>query len=630
MKEKYFNDAIIGNKEILASFNKNGELLRLYYPNKDNKQYIDFFNTGIKVNDSNIIYLSNDINNIYNQEYIEDTNILNTNIKNTYFNLKINQLDCISIDNNILIKKYTLKNENTINLDINFLIHSKILSSNNNQVSGYSIKNGIIQYSHDYVLSIISNNYDIETYQINDTKENIETGEIEDKDYIGMSSDSSINYKIGILKPGESKTIEILVIPKENDSKELLPQKDIEKYRKIDINKEISNTKSYWKKYIKNHDNLNLERVSLKYSKKVEQIYRRSILLFPLLTNQKTGGIIASVEIDEERKKSGSYAYCWPRDAVFITKALDILKMEKETEKFYKNFCKNTQSDTGMWEQRFFTDGNLAPCWGYQIDETASVIYGIYNHYKVTHDKKFLKDTLRMTEKATKFLKKYVEDILLETNKMHVSYDLWEMNEGIHLYSLSSIFAAFDSMINIYNELEEYFKENRVRQEKIRKEIEILRKYLVEIKKYILENLYDNNKKTFLRNTKDNKMDVSMIGAIVPFNVFSAKEKKVLNTIERINLTLRTYTGGYKRFEEDHYMGGNPWTITTLWMALYYLEEGKRSKAKECFEFVVKTACKNGLLPEQVNNETMEPAWVIGLGWAHAMFIIVLKNLIGD
>ena len=39
-----------------------------------------------------------------------------------------------------------------------------------------------------------------------------------------------------------------------------------------------------------------------------------------------------------------------------------------------------------MWEQRFFTDGKLAPCWGYQVDETASVVYGVYTHYEYTKD----------------------------------------------------------------------------------------------------------------------------------------------------------------------------------------------------------------------------------------------------
>lgn len=135
-------------------------------------------------------------------------------------------------------------------------------------------------------------------------------------------------------------------------------------------------------------------------TEKIYEIYKRSILLFPLLTNQETGGVIASPEIDEERTRCGRYAYCWPRDAVFITKAMDILNMDKETEKFYKIFCKKTQSKNGMWEQRFYTDCKLAPAWGYQVDETASVVYGVYEHYLTTKNEKFLKDTLPMCEKA--------------------------------------------------------------------------------------------------------------------------------------------------------------------------------------------------------------------------------------
>ena len=45
-------------------------------------------------------------------------------------------------------------------------------------------------------------------------------------------------------------------------------------------------------------------------------------------------------------------------------------------------------------------------------------------------------------------------------------------------------------------------------------------------------------------------------------------------------------------------------------------------------DFVVKTAGKHYFLGEQVDNETLKPDWVIGLGWSHAMFIDVLKKLI--
>ena len=110
--------------------------------------------------------------------------------------------------------------------------------------------------------------------------------------------------------------------------------------------------------------------------------------------------------------------------------------------------------------------------------------------------------------------------------------------------------------------------------------------------------------------------------------MFSHKEKKFLNTIERINMTLRTYTGGYIRYEGDTYNGGyNPWVIANLWMANYYIEAGEKKKAKECFEFVVKSASPYGLLGEQVNNETMQPSWIIGLVWSHAMYINVVSKL---
>ena len=173
------------------------------------------------------------------------------------------------------------------------------------------------------------------------------------------------------------------------------------------------------------------------------------------------------------------------------------------------------------------------------------------------------------------------------------------------------------------------FENNRLKEEKINKTKKRLEKLQLGIKEYINNNLYDKDSNSYLRNTEDQKMDISMIGAVTPFNVFKPKEKKIVNTVEKINLTLRTYTGGYQRFEQDHYMNGNPWPIANLWMTLYYLETGEKRKAKETFDFVVKTAGKHYLLGEQIDNNTLKPCWVLGLGWSHAMFIIVLEKLYG-
>ncbi len=55
---------------------------------------------------------------------------------------------------------------------------------------------------HDYTFSICSNNK-VKASQINNNEANIENGVIWDKDYIGMSNDSSICYDLGTLKPNE-------------------------------------------------------------------------------------------------------------------------------------------------------------------------------------------------------------------------------------------------------------------------------------------------------------------------------------------------------------------------------------------------------------------------------------------
>ncbi len=628
--EKYLNEAIIGNKNILATFSGKGEMLRLSYPNRDNRQYLKFFYTGVKINDSNLIYLHDDVNNTYLQYYDTDTNILNTEITNTYFNLKILQTDFAIIKEDVLVKKYTFINDGNIELNVNFLIYSELLSDQNNFVSGMKTDTGMIQYAHEFSVATFAKSNKLLSHQINGSQNTIHSAIIYDKDYIGMSKDSSISYDIGKINPGEKKEIEICIYIDEEKKTMQAVEDQVERIRKIDLEKEYTKTKSYWRKYVREHNGLEIKEPKNSYEEKIYDIYKRSILLFPLLTNQSTGGIIAAPEVDEDLTQCGRYAYCWPRDAVFITRALDILNMTKETEKFYSNFCRMTQSKNGMWEQRFYTDGRLAPCWGYQVDETASVVYGVYSHYEYTKNEKFLKVNLHMCEKAIEFLKKYARDIIDGTQKFHVSYDLWEMYEGTHLYSLASIFAAFGAMIKIYNALGDdvsEFENNRLKEEKISKNIDAISKLQVEIKKYIEENLYDENRKSYVRNTDDKRIDISLLGAVIPFNVFSPKERRIQNTIENINLTIRTYTGGYQRFENDHYRNGAPWPIANLWMTLYYLENGEKKKAKETFDFVIKTAGKHSFLGEQIDNSTLKPNWVLGLGWSHAMFIIVLEKL---
>ena len=184
MEEKYLNEAIIGNKNMIATLTVKGELERLYFPNKDNRQYINYFHTGIKINESDLIYLHDDINNVYKQYYDTDTNILNTEVTNTYFNLKIVQTDYVLLKENVLVKKYVFLNDSKIDLDVNFYIHSELLSDQNNLVGCKIIDGGMMQYAHDFVVSTFAKGHKISKHQINGSSNTIKRGEIHDKDYI--------------------------------------------------------------------------------------------------------------------------------------------------------------------------------------------------------------------------------------------------------------------------------------------------------------------------------------------------------------------------------------------------------------------------------------------------------------
>ena len=146
-------------------------LIKVIFSEKDFLEFKEYFLNSFKVNDSNIIYLHKDVNNTYKQYYPEHTNILNTEIDNSYFNLHVKQIDCVMIKKDILIKKYVFTNNNSIDLNINFVVHSKVISSFNNMAGGLLANDALVQYSHNFTCAILSKN-PLLSHQLNDVERN--------------------------------------------------------------------------------------------------------------------------------------------------------------------------------------------------------------------------------------------------------------------------------------------------------------------------------------------------------------------------------------------------------------------------------------------------------------------------
>ena len=571
---KYFNNAIIGNSNILGCLTKKGELIRLYYPNIDYFQNINIYNIGI-VKNNNIMWFSDAVE--IEQHY--DTNIVFTTL--SVEGIEIHQKDYVLPDKNILVRKIELSQKSDL------FLYSKLNSDVNKMISSMVVQNSLIQYCQDFYMATFSDK-DISKYQINNSKYSLDNANLNTSEYIGMSDDSAILY-------ADIDSI-TLYIALDNNLKDIMT--NIELYKNQKEEELYSKTESFWKKHIENL-NTNIG------SDKENQIIERSALLFSLLSNKETGGVIASPDVDESFTKCGRYGYCWPRDSIFIMKALSILGLNSLVENFYTVWAKKAQLSNGLFEQRYYVNGELAPSWGVQIDETASMIIGIYNYGKCRK----LEDVI---VKATNAILNYLNEDFISKP----CYDLWEERKSSHLYTTASI---YDALIKSKKMLLKIGKPKN--KELINRIDKTVPKILSSIRNTFVKD------GVFVRSTDNNQVDISLLGVVTPFNIFDCNNPIVKNTVQEIERTLKAPNGGYFRYQWDTYIGGNAWIISSLWLALYYIKEGNIERARELFSWVTKHADNMLFLPEQIEREGDKTAWICSLAWSHALYIIVADEL---
>ncbi|MHB8700985.1 MAG: glycoside hydrolase family 15 protein [Nitrososphaerales archaeon] len=115
-----------------------------------------------------------------------------------------------------------------------------------------------------------------------------------------------------------------------------------------------------------------------------------------------------------------------------------------------------------------------------------------------------------------------------------------------------------------------------------------------------------------------------------------ADDPKVEGTMKQIeeNLTVRTSVGGLARYSNDRYqevkyydasIPGNPWFVTTLWLADWYIERSRTrndlARAKELIEWATSHSLPSGIMAEQLNPFDGSPLSVSPHTWSHGTFI---------
>ena len=123
---------------------------------------------------------------------------------------------------------------------------------------------------------------------------------------------------------------------------------------------------------------------------------------------------------------------------------------------------------------------------------------------------------------------------------------------------------------------------------------------------------------------EDARVDSSLLGLAWPFLAVEPTSARMRATLEAVERELRLDDGGVLRHEADDYAGGNPWLISTLWLGLAERQAGDDAGHRASLEYALARQTPLGLLPEQVTRDG-DPAWVVPLGWSHAMLILAAR-----
>lgn len=396
----------------------------------------------------------------------------------------------------------------------------------------------------------------------------------------------------------------------------------------------IKTTIDFWRAWV-NKMTMDFEDVSAE----AIDLYKKS--LFVIRTHvDNTGAIIASSDSDILFYGRDTYGYVWNRDAAFIAIALDKSGYHEVTRPFFE-FCRDVIAPEGYFYHRYRCDRSRASSWHpwiganarrilpIQEDETALVIYALWNHYDKTRDIEFIESLYNpLIAKAANFMVGFTN----EFNLPYPSYDIWEMKLGTHTFTTAAVIASmeaaskFAELLGKKDDQDRYLKAASNFREAARK------------------HFYNQDRKYFYKyvdftgdaTLHDETIDVSSFYGMFKFGIYEVDDPILTEAEQTMSAILRCSgdCGGFARFENDRYYRvhpetpGNPWIISNLWYAQYLIAKAKTLDdlivVEKCFTATIERAKHSGILPEQYDPYNGAPISVSPLTWSHAEYVTTM------
>jgi len=392
----------------------------------------------------------------------------------------------------------------------------------------------------------------------------------------------------------------------------------------------FESTQDYWRAWV---NKTNFSFYGLK--KAHIDLFKRSLLVIRAHAD-RGGGIIASGDSDLLQYGRDNYSYVWHRDASFVAIALDKAGYYEVTRRFFE-FSSSVLTREGYFFHKYRLDKSLGSSWHpwivdgkwqmpIQEDETALVIYALWEHYKYTKNLEFIEEIYNtLIKRAANFLLGFRSDRRLP----NPTYDLWEETHGIHAFTAATVYAALRSAANFAGVLG---KDNDQR---------IFTRGALEIQSEILRFFYNETENYFYKSINfdgqavlhDKRIDASSFYGLFRFGVLDVGDERLTKAFDVLKKTLMSPgpIGGVARFVGDGYYRqhseiiGNPWIITTLWIAQYHIAKAQKEEdmapVLETLSWVADRATTSNLLSEQVDPYTGIQISASPLTWSHAEYV---------
>lgn len=385
----------------------------------------------------------------------------------------------------------------------------------------------------------------------------------------------------------------------------------------------LQHVMNHWHKWLAIGANT-LHRVDKQYLVPV----KKSLMLIKVHTDRR-GGIIASGDSSIYNYGRDYYSYVWPRDGAFAIWPLIRLGYTDEPRRFFE-FCRDIMTEGGYLMHKYQPDRAIGSTWHpllhgnrtelpIQEDETAIVVYMLGEFYQHSQDEDFVRNLYTtFVQPAGNFMAGFIDE---ETNLPHASYDLWEEKFLTNTYTAAITYQALlvaADFAEQFDHPDDAVVWREAAEGILKGSVVFIDPERQSFRKGYL--LLDDKSLRF-----DNTLDVSSLYGAMMFGMYENKQDlySSLTAIEEALLD-RTPSGGSPRYEYDHYFEsnppflGNPWFVTTLWIAQFYVRMQQTDKARHYLDWTLSHALPSGVLSEQINPSDGSPLSVAPLVWSHA------------